>query len=78
MVFEAGWDTAGAVCVSHARWLLEGQLLANLCPAKLVPPGLLGATVCDTVAGVLGYDADAKIFEDSYVNVHLLNLDLHL
>jgi len=78
MIFEAGWDTGGAVCVSHARWLLDGQLLANLCPGKLVPPGLLGATVCDTIAGVLGYDPDAKIFEDSYINVHILDLDLHL
>jgi len=78
MVFEAGWDTQGAVCVSHQRWLLDGQLLANLCPDKLVPPGLLGATVCDTLAGVLGYDPDVKVLEDSYVNVNLLGVTIQL
>jgi hypothetical protein len=69
MLFEAGWNTGGAVCLSRVRWLLDGTL-SNLCPDRLVPPGLLGETVCDTVNEVLGYDADAKLFNDSY----LLNL----
>jgi hypothetical protein len=68
MVFEAGWNHDGAVCLSHARWLLD-DTLANLCPDRLVPPGLLGATVCDTVSAVLGYDPDAKLFDESYLNL---------
>jgi hypothetical protein len=70
MLFEAGWDTGGAVCLSRARWLLDdGGLLASLCPDRLVPPGLLGATVCDTVASVLSYNPDAELFNESYLNV---------
>jgi hypothetical protein len=69
MLFEAGWNTGGAVCLSRARWLLD-DTLANLCPGRLVPPGLLGATVCDSVVEVLGQDANAKLFNESY----LLNL----
>ncbi|MBA2543589.1 MAG: pentapeptide repeat-containing protein [Deltaproteobacteria bacterium] len=68
MVFEAGWNTSGAVCLSRARWLLDATL-ANLCPDRLVPPGLLGATVCDTVADVLGQDPNALLFNESYLNL---------
>jgi ADYC domain-containing protein len=75
MLFEAGWDTRGAVCLSHARWLLDGPLLAVGCPDRLIAPGLLvlNATVCDTVAQVLGQARDAQIFDESNLN---LNLDL--
>jgi hypothetical protein len=69
MMFEAGWDTGGAVCLSHARWLLDdGGLLASLCPDRLVPPGLLGATVCDTAAAVLGFNPNARMFNESCLN----------
>jgi hypothetical protein len=68
MLFEAGWSTDGAVCMSRARWLLDDGL-AQLCPNRLVAPGLLGATVCDTVVEVLGYDANAKLFNESYLNL---------
>jgi len=68
MLFEAGWNTHGAVCLSRARWILD-DTVGNLCPDKLIPPGLLGATVCDTVAGVLGYDPNAKLFNESYLNL---------
>jgi len=71
MLFEAGWNTGGAVCLSRARWLLDdGALLASLCPDRLVPPGLLGATVCNSAAAALGYDPDAKLFNESNV-VHI-------
>jgi|GEM_PF-1106432 len=75
MVFEAGWNTGGAVCLSHARWLLLGPLIAANCPDRLVAPGLLvlGATVCDTVAQVLGASSSSVIFNESNLN---LNLDL--
>ena len=71
MVFEAGWDTGGAVCLSRERWLLgDGLAIAAMCPDRLVPPGL-GETVCDTVGEVLGYDADVKLFNESYLNLGL-------
>ena len=70
MLFEAGWNTGGAVCLSHARWLLSGGLLVNLCPDRLVAPGLLGETVCDLPAQVLGYDPNAKLFNESYLNLY--------
>ena len=71
MIFEAGWNTGGAVCMSRARWLLGGQTLidiAALCPDRLVPLGL-GETVCDTVGQVLGHAPDAKLFNEAYLNL---------
>jgi hypothetical protein len=68
MIFEAGWNTDGAVCLSRARWLLD-DTLASLCPDRLIAPSLLGGTVCDTVADVLGYDPNAKLFNESYLNL---------
>ena len=71
MLFEAGWNTGGAVCVSRARWLLDdGLQLANLCPDRLIPPGLLGATVCETVVEVLFQDPNALMFNESYLNLN--------
>ena len=71
MVFEAGWNTGGAVCLSHARWLQDdGAALAALCPDRLIAPGL-GGTVCDAVSDVLGYAPDAQMFNESYLNVSL-------
>jgi ADYC domain-containing protein/pentapeptide repeat protein len=69
MFFEAGWSTGGAVCLSHARWLIDFDLLSNLCPDRLIAPGLLGETVCDTLGDVTQYDADASLFDDSYPNL---------
>jgi hypothetical protein len=69
MLFEAGWNTGGAVCLSHARWLLDdGAALAALCPDRLVPPGL-GATVCDTVPDALGFDSNAQMFNEAFLNI---------
>jgi hypothetical protein len=69
MLFEAGWDTGGAVCLSHARWLLDdGAALAALCPERLVPPGL-GQTVCDTASEVFGGTPRARMFNESYLNL---------
>ncbi len=72
MLFEAGWDTGGAVCLSRARWLLDdGGLIASLCPDRLVPPSLplLGPTVCDTMTDVLAFSPNAKLFNASYLNL---------
>jgi hypothetical protein len=73
MTFEAGWSTSGAVCLSHARWLLGGPTVAAVCPDRLVAPNLLlGGTVCDTESQVLGA-ASPRMYDDSNLN---LNLDL--
>jgi hypothetical protein len=72
MLFEAGWDTSGAVCLSRARWLLDdGGLLASACPDHLVSPSLplLGATVCDTMSEVLAFNPTARLFNQSYLNL---------
>jgi hypothetical protein len=69
MIFEAGWNTGGAVCLSRARWLLDdGLAIAALCPERLIPPGL-GGTVCDVAADVLGFDPEAQMFNESYLNL---------
>ena len=66
MLFEAGWNTDGAVCLSTARWLLEDGIgLIRLCPDKLVPPGLLLPTVCDTITSVFLFDTNARMFNES-------------
>ena len=71
MVFEAGWNTSGAVCLSHSRWLLGGLTIAALCPDRLVAPNLLlGGTVCDVESQVLG-GATSKLFDESNLNVNL-------
>lgn len=73
MIFEAGWNTSGAVCLSHGRWLLGGPLIAAICPDRLIAPTLLlGGTVCDLEAQVLG-GTGAKTYDESNLN---LNLDL--
>ena len=79
MLFEAGWNTGGAVCLSHARWIQDdGAALAALCPSRLVPPGL-GETVCNTLPQALGYDANAQMFNEAYLNVDaILGLGLGL
>jgi hypothetical protein len=69
MIFEAGWTTSGAVCLSRARWLLDGDLLAAACPAQLILPGL-GPLTCDTVQAVLTGQSGIHLFNESY----LLNL----
>jgi hypothetical protein len=69
MFFEAGWNTGGAVCLSHARWALDdGAALAAMCPNRLIMPGLPGATVCDTADAVAAYDPNARMFNESYLN----------
>lgn len=69
MVFEAGWNTHGAVCLSHARWLLSEDVLAAMCPDRLIPPSLGGLT-CDTVEALLAQDPNVQLFNESF----LLNL----
>jgi len=73
MLFEAGWSTGGAVCLSHARWLSGGTLIAQHCPDRLIPPSLLGGTVCDVTSQVLGNGSSPRMFNEANLN---LNLDL--
>ena len=75
MLFEAGWSTSGAVCLSHTRWLTGGLVIAAACPGRLIAPALplIAGTVCDTTAEALGQNAGARVFNESNLN---LNLDL--
>ena len=69
MVFEAGWSTDGAVCLSRTRWLSnEIQQITTGCPDRLIPPGL-GETACDTANEALGYGPSAMMFDESYLNL---------
>ncbi len=68
MVFEAGWDTDGAVCLSHTRWnVLEGLITAT-CPDRLIPPGL-GGLACNSVLGVLSQHPGVRLFNESYLEL---------
>jgi hypothetical protein len=71
MVFEAGWNTDGAVCLSHARWQNGGPLIALGCPDRLIAPGLSlrdTSTACDNIAQARDLDASASMFNESHVN----------
>jgi hypothetical protein len=56
--------------LSHSRWILDDGLgIAALCPDRLVPPGLLGETVCDVVGEVLNLDTNARMFNETPLNL---------
>jgi len=74
--FEAGWDTGGAVCLSHARWLTGGTLIAQACPDRLIPPilllgVLLGGTVCDLESQALGDGSSPRMFDETALHLDL-------
>jgi hypothetical protein len=71
MTFEAAWDQNGAVCLSHARWNLNGAVVAAACPNRLQPPGtnMQPGTVCDSVADALMQGgAGVRMFDESNLN----------
>jgi hypothetical protein len=68
MLFEAGWDTDGAVCLSHARYTLLGWLLTSPCPQQ-VRPLLLGGLVCNTLPLTKLLYPSATMFSESYLNL---------
>jgi hypothetical protein len=70
MLFEAGWGPNGAVCLSHARWITIGNLIANACPDRLVPLGL-GGIACDSLLDVLATKPTTRLFTESYLNICL-------
>lgn len=63
MVFEAGWNTQGNVCLSHTRWLTIGWLLAGVCPDHVLE--------CNNPLGVLGLDPSVHLFNEAYPNLGL-------
>lgn len=67
MVFEAGWNTGGAVCLSHLRWLEIGSLIEDACPDRLIPPAV-GPLTCNTLGQVLDISASAHLFNESFPN----------
>ena len=58
------------MCLSHARWLTIGGLIANACPDRLIPLGL-GGLACDSVEGVLTLSPSARMFDESYLGLDL-------
>jgi hypothetical protein len=63
MSFEAAWDQNGALCFSHARWTLGGDVAAAACSNKLKPPkNNNGGSVCDNAQQGGG---NARMFNES-------------
>jgi len=63
MTFEAAWDQNGALCFSHARWTLGGEVAAAACPNKLQPPkNNQAGSVCDNAQQGGG---SARMFNES-------------
>jgi hypothetical protein len=67
MLFEAGWNTAGAVCLSHTRWATVESLIAYECADRLVPPAE-GGIACDGPGEAKQYYPTALMFNESYIN----------
>jgi hypothetical protein len=66
MSFEAAWDQNGALCFSHARWILGGSVAAAACPNRLQPPqGNQPGMVCDNT---LQGGPSARMFNESAMN----------
>ena len=70
-LFEAGWSTRGAVCLSKQRWLTLPPDVQARCPDRLIAPGAATgvATVCDTQSDVALFDSTTELFDESQVNV---------
>ena len=67
MVFEAGWNTRGAVCLNHTRWLRAGKRESSgLCPDRVIPPAQNEAD-CNTALDRQG-DGNARMFNESFVH----------
>jgi len=69
MVFEAGWSTRGAECLSHDRWLKVDELISLVCPDRLIPPSL-GGIECNNALAVKLLYPSVHLFDESF------NLDL--
>ena len=71
-VFEAGWSTQGAVCLSKERWATLNPQIAQNCPNRLIAPGATtsAGTVCETDAAAVGFDSTTQLFNESKANVN--------
>ena len=69
-LFEAGWSTRGAVCLSKQRWATLPTAIAASCPDRLVPPGAStsAGTVCNWSSEALQFDSTTELFNESKVN----------
>jgi hypothetical protein len=66
MSFEAGWNTGGAVCLNHTRWIRNHRHEVALpCPDRLIPPALNEAE-CNAALDVRNVDAKARMFNESF------------
>jgi len=46
-------------------------VIAQHCPDRLIPPSLLGGTVCDLVSEVLGNGSSPRMFDEANLNLDL-------
>jgi hypothetical protein len=69
-VFEAGWSTRGAVCLSKERWATLDPRIPQDCPDRLVAPGASTgtATICETPDQAAVFDSSTRLFNESGVN----------
>jgi hypothetical protein len=69
MTFEAAWGQNGAICLSHARWSLNGTVVAAACPNRLMPPGQgQSGAVCDSIAeALMRGGGNARMFDESVI-----------
>ena len=69
-LFEAGWSTNGAVCLSKQRWATLPPNVAASCPDRLIAPGVATTTasVCNTDNEAVQFDATTQLFNESLVN----------
>jgi hypothetical protein len=70
-IFEAGWNTGGAVCLSKERWATIDPAVAQDCPNRLIPPGAATpvGTVCESPTDASLFDPGVELFNESHVNV---------
>jgi hypothetical protein len=69
-VFEAGWTSRGAACLSKQRWLTLPPDVANRCPDRLIAPGVTTplATVCDSEAEAALFTGAPLLYDESRLN----------
>ncbi|HWU88859.1 MAG TPA: ADYC domain-containing protein [Kofleriaceae bacterium] len=67
MTLEAAWNTGGAVCFSHPRWLTADPF-TGVCADRVIPPDL-GGVACDAVPAANPLPSQATMFNESLVNI---------
>jgi hypothetical protein len=67
MIFEAGWNTEGAVCLSRTRWKSQMKPISRVCPTRRMSPSR-AKKICDTAEDALDNGLVVLLFNDSYAD----------